>query len=1661
MSSVDPSLTQPAQNAAAPSPSNTIAGSESELQALLARYEKETKALGNSPAAAPLFHEMGQLWEALKSPRNASLCYENALRLDPRNVPNLRAARRLFAEVGNWQLVLTLLDAELGAVTDGAARAELWFERGQLLEERLGRAPEAVESYEKGLSDHPNDVALLTTLEQAYAARHEDAKLLAVTLQLAELCTDERLKAYHFFNASNLCADRLGQEQQAADLLDRAFALRRHDPVLLAAVKRRAEKSTGEALLKALAAEAEVMGPQAGPAYYRISRIYERLNRSEDAVGALQAARRVAPQDALVLSELARLYETFGRWEELAEVLNARVGFIADEAERVALFMRLGALLDERLHREDEAIGCYQQVLQLQPSNQLALTALGKLYFRRKDWAGLLSTHEREAASMEDPRLKAAPLYKAAEILEQRLNRDEEAISRYNELLQLVPGYLPAQKALTRLYEKHSRYAELAAMYEAEVAATRDRDQAISTLHQVSAIYEEHLKDVDRAAGALRRVLELAPEHLPTIRALARLYERSGRWAEVVEMNDLESQNTGDTKQIVSLLHRNAEIYEEKLGQGDRAIDAYSKLLALSPAYLPALKALGRLYAQRQRWADLIQMYRQEADIAPSIEQAATLTFKIGEIHEEKLKDVDSAVAAYQEVLTLAPTHFQALRALARIHRAGANWESLVEVLRAEAAARTDPGERANTLFQVAAIWEDAGRLELAVEAYQEVLRLSPAHVTSLRALERIFSEQNNTSDLVALYERETQSAPNIEDRVAAYAKLARLYQFKLEEPQRAAACYEQLLALQPGHLEALKGLELIRNADRVRRLEIRRQLAEQLQSPAIAAALWASAAADLERQGKPEEALMVWRRAHGAYPALPRAAVGLENALNRAGDARGLAQLLATELDHEQNPAARTSLAMRAARLAEGAGEQQTALSMYVAAASQSPGFLPALRGMRRMRVALGDFAGAREALHAEAASSADKGEAVTAWYESGLLALERLNDAAGATADFQKALELDPLAPAPAQKLEELLARQGGGAALAQMLLRRGEARFATGQRDEAAQAFLDAARILRDDLHDPAGALGAAERAVAAVPTHPLALTLQGDLLAASGHPLEAARAYAARIEQGGDRLEMAQIHLRLAMLYQDHLNEEDRAAAHLQTALADEPNNLEALERLSHLHLGNRNWTAAGEVLHRLCSLESDPPRLAVHLLALARVLDEGFNDAAGAIEAYRRVLEITPENNAVFDRLAYLYERQGKAAELAQLLEAQAQRASGAHAVQLRMRAGGVYARLGESPRASAQFRFAIEAEPANPEPRAALAELLAREGTGLTAAIEEYRNLLRIDPFRADAYHALFKLYDQTKQVDRQLCVASLLVFLKQANELESLFVNDAKVRLPQDTAEKVNEADYETLLLHPLHRGGLGELLRLIGDQLYKLYPADLDALGIGRSDRLKPDHALGKPLRSICASLGVERFEVYQGKRGAVVTVENTDPQSVVIGPDVVRKYQTTRDQRFLFARAALTLRSASLLALRLSGADLANVLGGAMRAVQPNWTGLGNNDAELAKKIRKALPGKVLKEIEVLAPELSRAKMDAAPLAQGAVLSADRAGMLYSGDVAGSLLLMIREDPQQANARLDSFDAVKAAVGSRQDVRELMLYAISDDFFRMRQKLRLGLS
>jgi tetratricopeptide (TPR) repeat protein len=1638
---------------------------EDQARARIAALEREARAQGNTPGAALLFHEIGLLWETpLKHARNAAVAYQAAFKLAPRFLGNIRDARRLFGDVGNWAMVVQLLDAELAATEGRRARAALLFEKSQLLEARLSREADAQAAIAQCLALEPEDATILVQLEHVFTEKGDFASLVNVYRLLART-TEDTARAHYLTQAAILAEARLKDPALATVLFREAFTLDRRDPLLLAGIKRISQREgTVDEELAALAAEADGQGDAAAPTYLQISKAYERLGRPEDALAALLAARRVSPTDPLVLSELSRIYEAQGRFEELADVLTAWNSRNNDESEFVAINLRLAALYEEQLKREAEAVNRYRAILGRVSGHPGALAGLGKLYYRSQNWAGLLETYEAEAAASDDPRHKAGRLYKAGETLEERLGRVDDAITRYQQCLQLAPGFLPAQKALTRLYERLGRWNELVSMHEQDLQQTTDREQQVQTLNKIAALFEDRLSDLPRAVDCLKRVNELMPDHLPTLRNLSRLYERQGQWAEVLSLNDHESRLAADTKQVVSLAHRSAEILEEQVKDRPAAIAAWERVLQLSPNYLPALRALGRLYGQDARWDSLVNMYRAEAEIAPSTDQAASLIQKIGELTEQKLKDENAAISAYREVLTLAPSHFPALRALARIYRAHNDWESLIEILRAEAANRSDPTERANAMFQAAAIWEDQlKRTPQAVEGYQEVLRLAPNHATALQHLERLLTASDDVKELIVLLDRQTQVGTTTM-RVAAWVKLAQLYLDRLNEPARAATCAENALSIEPDHLSALRLLERVRANDKGRRQELRTRIAAAIGDARVGAALKLSSLDASETIGAPSaDTLQQIKAVFAADPTDEALGLMLERALARASDWAGLVALFEKRRATTTDSTEMLQLSLRIAELYETRlRDLPRAVAAYEQALQSAPDLTPALQGLVRCYTRVNDAVRARGALEQLAQTSKDPISASQALLEAAHVARDLQGDADGALALYKRVLERDPLHPEAGPAMEELLARRGGAADLAALNEKRGEAKLAQRDLFNAARDFYQAARIYLEGLKDRAQAMAALDRALMAMPTLPDALELKGSLALENQSYAEAAAAYAVRVQQGGDPRTLASIHLKLGALYHDHLSDQTRAAAHLQTALAGEPGSVEALERLAGIHTQSRNWTGAADCLRRLLELEPSATARARHTMALARIADEGFADVPQAITLYRRALELAPGDTATLDRLVALYERTGAMNDLVVMIEQQAQQAPDVRrAVALKLRIGEIAARSLDDPqRAIATFRQVIEVDPQNLPAHVALADLFTRDPSMLAMAIEAHRTLLKLDPTRVESLHTLFRLWESLRQLDKAFCAAAVLSFLKSATDVEQAFYSEGRNRLSGELRGTLGLSDI-VALHHPAARSPIVEVLRAVGAEFTKMLPPQLEQQGIDkRADRLKSDHAVFKALQAVTLLFGVDEFEAYQAKRG-LVTLETTEPLSVLVGPDVVRRFNI-REQRFLYGRAALGLVDRSAIVRKTSMGELADILGNSVRIHQPGWNGLGRRNEEQSKQLRKAYSRKALKALEEPADAVVSSGQAIAiePLVQALMLSSDRAGLLVCGDVSAGLGLLLREDVAPGSARADTPEAIVTAVQQRPDVKELLAFALSDDFFRMRQRVGVSL-
>jgi tetratricopeptide (TPR) repeat protein len=867
----------------------------------------------------------------------------------------------------------------------------------------------------------------------------------------------------------------------------------------------------------------------------------------------------------------------------------------------------------------------------------------------------------------------------------------------------------------------------------------------------------------------------------------------------------------------------------------------------------------------------------------------------------------------------------------------------------------------------------------------------------------------------------------------------------------------ESALELQPDHVGALLLLEHTRAADRARRPDVRQRLAARVHEPGLAAALKLSA--ELE-QGRPrhEERLEHLRRAFMLDPEDPRTAFQLERVLRQAGDVQGLREFYERRLAVTQAPGSRLELHLRLGQLGESAMQTvPLALGSYQAAQTLDPSDLVALQGIRRVRLRMGEFEAAAIGWEAEAAATRSREGAMQAWLEAGRLWMNVLEKPERAILAFERVLDLDPLEVEASEAVESLLARKGGAAELASLNERRGQTRLAAGDRPGAANELFKAAQGWLDGVGDRGRALAALARALQAEPEHADALELRAVLAAEQGQWAEATEALEGRLRIGGDAETLAALQLRLGILYQERLDHPARAVAAFNAALAS-VRLAEPLDRLATLHRTSRNWTGVVDCLQQLRAMQTRPIDRARTSLRLAEALDEGFDDAERAVAEAREALPLLLEAPEALDRIVPLFERRGRLSALLQLLDERAAPPCPPHAAaRIRIRLAELYLRvLGDLSRSVAACRSAVELDPGSVEARAGLADMLSRDPGSADLAVEAHRAVLALDPVRLTSLETLYQIWDSQRLLDRTFCCAAAMAFLQAGPPRAAHLHIDWRGRLPSEAHARVDRRSLE-LLLHPDARNPLAEVLRAVGDQVSKLYPADFEALGVDpRGDRLRTDNPVVRAVRLVAEGFGVDNFDVYQARRGLMVA-ETSDPPSICVGQEVVRRFNS-REQKFLIGRAVFSLLERTALAGKLPEPELADLLGDCIRVVVPDFEGLGQRDESRIRLLRKLLSRKAVRALEEPAQEIARGPVpNLARTLHGMFASANRAGLLVCGDPAIALTMVLREDPTVATSKApESQESVMRAVGERADLRALLTFSVSEELFTLRDRV-----
>ncbi|APR81973.1 DNA double-strand break repair Rad50 ATPase [Minicystis rosea] len=865
--------------------------------------------------------------------------------------------------------------------------------------------------------------------------------------------------------------------------------------------------------------------------------------------------------------------------------------------------------------------------------------------------------------------------------------------------LALAPGDVAAFEKYAEILTQKRELRRLGELFAAAAPHRGDRAAQLELLRRGVDLVEA---DPERALRLNTEILRLEPSDARAKGALATLYEKTHRLAELAKL--LEQMLLAETPAPPEEQHATRlkllGLYTGPLGEIDRTVPHVEEVLRFDPTHegtrrmaeeLLANKALAprmasvlaRAYEETGEPNEAARMLGIEIEALRGPKRVEAQK-KLSRLTLEQLGDLEKAFALDESIVPVNPADDEVRSRFVKLASALDKQAEAIRALTRAATGTRDAAVRARIGADMGDLYRELGEPKKARSAYQSVLDAAvdaDAMLRAARALRALSAEPRDPKGLAAVLSKLAEVEPEEEARLAALSELATLAETDLGDPAMAIGAWEQLATTRYAE-EALGALSRLYEAT-------------------------------------------------GAYASLVRV---LDRMAERdAAGARDLA-FRAAEL--------------RATKLPDRAGAL-TAWRAWVARFGATRDALARIMPLLEHERAWEELAAAL----ASDVALASAGERAPLWARLGQLRLTRLGDAAGALAAHREALAIDASERTSRAALEKMLAEGELRLAAADVLLpiARAEDSAATVVRVLEARAALlpdagarlaaltEAVVVAHESLGDARRALDFAARGLREALAHGLDEVPTWIDRVAQLSVGEAARRAAVLREALGERAIDGEVIGLLARRAGEALvasGDVASALAVLRRALAFEPSSPELLARVDDL-LREQGRPEERLALHQ-AALEKagDLARRRALLHAIGAIELRDLGSPAAAAATYRRALAEDPADRVAFEALLAVHESTGAWEDLhAELASARA-RAAGEERAALLLRMAEVSAARGWIERAAGHYAEIVAGDAVVGDDVLAAAERVARERDDVTLlrAVLERRVAASIDP---------------------------------------------------------------------------------------------------------------------------------------------------------------------------------------------------------------------------------------------------------------------------------------------------------------------------------------
>jgi golgin subfamily B member 1 len=983
------------------------------------------------------------------------------------------ALEELYGEMGDHAALLEILRMRAEAADDEADRIELLFRVAELQAGPLEQPSEAIVTYEDIVSTEL-DRRAIAALEKLYAeANRYDDLVRLIERQLDEASGEKaadlrvsiaRISHTHLHD-NHRALDELG-EALGADS-DHSGAIASLERLLGEAPEPEQRARVAEMLEPvylsshdwtklegALKARLETAGDpeDKGELLSRLATLYEeQLENYEEALAMNAERLRDDPTDEAIWHEVERLGRVIGDTptdagyrdggkasssRRVAEIFaRALEPITVDDPQTARLSQRAGELYAEA-EAHEEALRWLRRAQLFERESTELFEAIDRILVAAKRREERIEHYRAALDHTFDDDVRVRYLHVIAG-LQWELERFDDAIATFSEVLDIDERDAKALDSLTQLFRRDERMQDLADLYERRAELAESPEAAAPHRIELARLLEKDEATRDRALEQLDMVVQDLPTHPEAVaeielrledparkqRAidlLRPIYQQQNDWEGLIRLNDQRLELLEYPMDKVDVLAETAALWEERGGEPEKAFAVSRMAFLLAPDHEHTRATVERLAEELDEWAELAASYEQAASQVEDDFVKRQLFDALAEVCDRRLDDPRRALKALGQLSTVDPSDAAPLERMDLLCMILSDWETLVTVLVRKADNAPGDDERAELLGRLAGIKRDMLEdPEGAIEVYEQALDLVPSSTGTLDRLVDLYRSRDGER-LAELLEQRIEHAglDEADEKHALILEAATVYAERLERPDDAIRMLQQALDDRPADLEVLRRLEqLYRTQSQSEALlDNLKAQAEAVEDGAVRADL-RNKIGDLliGELDNPFDALeqyrLVLEEAEGATAdhAIAKArAIGerheelrldvstlLEPVLRGAGDHAGLVDILELRLKAQTDPEDRAStlgaIAMLLEEQLERPAEARDALLRALAETPESP----VLHGdIERLSELTGQWDRYAEALKTRADAIFDAVVQADLLTRLGRIAEERLDD-------------------------------------------------------------------------------------------------------------------------------------------------------------------------------------------------------------------------------------------------------------------------------------------------------------------------------------------------------------------------------------------------------------------------------------------------------------------------------------------------------------------------------------------------------------------------------------------------------------------------------------------------------------------------------------------